>query len=123
MQMCLNINHNSQLCAVFAGYVLMQRIFPLPQKTAFLRTGSLQVMPSISELGVYGTFLAYGDSAVAACAAGGAKADGTVFAALSTVAGVLLSEYGGYLLRTKPDGVDEGGVASGYSVLNSIILD
>jgi hypothetical protein len=38
----------------------MQRIFPLPQKTAFLRAGALQVLPSISELGVYGTYLAYG---------------------------------------------------------------
>jgi hypothetical protein len=36
---------------------------------------------------------------------------------------VLVNSYGGYLLRTKPEGVDEGGVASGYSVLNSVILD
>ena len=83
----------------------MQRIFPLPQKTAFLRVGALQVLPSISELGVYGTYLGYGS------------------AADSSVTGkVLVSEYGGYLLRTKPDGVDEGGVASGFSVLNSVIL-
>jgi glutathione synthase len=34
----------------------------------------------------------------------------------------IVNQYAGYLLRTKPDGVDEGGVASGYSVLNSIIL-
>jgi len=27
------------------------------------------------------------------------------------------------LLRTKPYGVDEGGVAAGYSVLNSLLLD
>ena len=76
----------------------MERIFPRLQKTAFLRSGNLQVLPSISELGIYGTFL-------------GRAGDG-----------LLLNDYAGYLLRTKPDGVDEGGVASGYSVLNSIVL-
>jgi hypothetical protein len=52
--------------SLIAGYVLMQRIFPLPQKTAFLRAGALQVLPSISELGVYGTYLAYGTQEAAA---------------------------------------------------------
>lgn len=33
-----------------------------------------------------------------------------------------MSEYAGYLLRTKAEGVDEGGVATGYSVLNTIVL-
>ena len=42
----------------------MQRIFPLPQKTAFLRSGDLKILPSISELGVYGTFLGYGANSV-----------------------------------------------------------
>lgn len=96
----------------------MQRIFPLPQKTAFLRGGALQILPSISELGVYGTYLGYGTaqaSAAESISAGGA--------ASGSRAGVLVNSYAGYLLRTKPEGVDEGGVASGYSVLNSVILD
>lgn len=93
---------------VILGYVLMQRIFPLPQKTAFLRSGAVEVLPSISELGVYGTYLGYGS---------------TNNTAAGTSSTVLVNAYGGYLLRTKPDGVDEGGVATGYSVLNSIILD
>lgn len=59
----------------------------------------ISVQPSISELGVYGTYLGDG-----------------------TDQGVILNEYAGYLLRTKADGVDEGGVATGYSVLNSIAL-
>jgi hypothetical protein len=96
----------------------MQRIFPLPQKTAFLRQGALQILPSISELGVYGTYLGYGltptdDSA--SISAGGVTS--------GSRGGVLVNAYAGYLLRTKPEGVDEGGVASGYSVLNSVILD
>ncbi|CAM9921021.1 unnamed protein product, partial [Choristocarpus tenellus] len=33
--------------------------------------------------------------------------------------GELLNEYAGYLIRTKLEGVDEGGVASGYAVLSS----
>lgn len=99
---------------VCAGYVLMQRIFPLPQKTAFLRAGALQVLPSISELGVYGTYLAYGT----------AKSGTSGTSASNNNQGeVLVNTYAGYLLRTKPEGVDEGGVASGYSVLNSVILD
>lgn len=52
------------------GYVLMQRIFPLPQKTAFLRAGALQVLPSISELGVYGTYLGYGTQSEKVCGDG-----------------------------------------------------
>lgn len=98
----------------------MQRIFPLPQKTAFLRSGALQILPSLSELGVYGTYLAYGPDH-----SNSTGSESTSVSVSSGAAGgrVLVSEYGGYLLRTKPDGVDEGGVASGYSVLNSIILD
>jgi Eukaryotic glutathione synthase, ATP binding domain len=80
------------------GYVLMQRIFPKPQTTAFLRKGELLILPSISELGVYGVFLGDGSSKP------------------------LLNSCAGYLLRTKPDGVDEGGVAAGFSVLSSVIL-
>ena len=87
----------------------MQRIFPLPQKTAFLRSGALQILPSISELGVYGTYLSYGARP---------QQDET-----TNEEKVLCNAYGGYLLRTKPEGVDEGGVASGYSVLSSVILE
>jgi glutathione synthase len=77
----------------------MQRIFPKPQTSIFLRKGQVSVLPSISELGVYGVFLGDGSD------------------------DALLNANAGYLLRTKPDGVDEGGVATGYSVLSSILLD
>jgi glutathione synthase len=102
----------------------MQRIFPKTPKTAFLRNGLLQVLPSISELGIYGTFLSRGSAAVREPGTG--TDTDTNSCAAATAAGTpapLLSGYGGYLLRTKPDGVDEGGVASGYSVLNSIVLE
>jgi len=84
--------------ALLTSYVLMQRIFPLPQTSAMLRKGQLSIADTISELGVYGCFL------------GDGQADS------------MLNEAAGYLLRTKQVGVDEGGVATGYSVLNSVVL-
>ena len=84
--------------AALASFVLMQRIFPKPRLAAFLRQGELKILPSISELGIYGTFMGDGE------------------------AEPLLNEVAGYLLRTKPVGVDEGGVATGYSVLSSVVL-
>lgn len=76
----------------------MRRIFPKPQISSFLRNGILTVLPSISELGIYGVFIGDGSGQP------------------------LLNEGAGYLLRTKPQGIDEGGVASGYSCLSSICL-
>ncbi len=85
--------HDSEL----SGYILMQRIFPASQQSVFFRNDQVQVLPSISELGIYGTFIGDGET-------------------------VILNDCAGYLLRTKPSGVDEGGVAAGSSVLNSVLL-
>ena len=85
---------------VLSGYVLMQRIFPRPQQSVCLRKGQVSTLTTISELGVYGVFVGDG----------------------SGENPPMLNQAAGYLLRTKPLGVDEGGVATGYSVLNSIIL-
>ena len=119
------------LCLLFdIGYVLMQRIFPSSQNTAFLRNGKLEVLPSISELGIYGTFVGYGASSSSSLSA--VPTEATAIESLAAVAGAatasdavspILNNYGGYLVRTKPLGVDEGGVATGYSVINSIILE
>jgi hypothetical protein len=35
---------------------------------------------------------------------------------------MILNETGGYLLRTKPFEINEGGVATGYAALDSICL-
>ena len=82
---------------VLSGYVLMQRIFPKNGSTAFFRNGAVEVLPSVSELGVYGAYLGDGEAA-------------------------MINDCAGYLLRSKPSGVDEGGVATGYSVINSVLL-
>ena len=83
---------------ILSEYILMQRIFPRVMNSLFLRNTEIKLLPSINELGIYGTFLGDGSSKP------------------------LINTYSGYLLRTKPWGVDEGGVATGFSVLNSIAL-
>jgi glutathione synthase len=86
---------------VLSGYVLMQRIFPKAQQSVCLKKGKVSIVSSISELGIYGVFLGDGSDDVAP----------------------MYNQCAGYLLRTKPLGVDEGGVATGYSVLSSILLE
>ncbi|CAM9277047.1 unnamed protein product [Discosporangium mesarthrocarpum] len=82
------------------SFVLMQRIFPSTQRGILVNRGRTVVGPSISELGIYGTYLGGGEGV-----------------------GPLLNEYAGFLVRTKLDGVDEGGVASGYAVLSSLVVE
>lgn len=43
-----------------AAYILMQRIVPPPQRSVFVRNGQWQEDESLSELGIYGTFLKVG---------------------------------------------------------------
>jgi glutathione synthase len=80
-------------------YILMERLFPPPQTGILLRSGRLEgIGLTISELGCYGTVVA--------------TANGTI----------VHNEYAGYLLRTKFQNVNEGGVASGFSTLSSPYL-
>ena len=79
----------------------MQRI-NAPQKTAYLlREGKVTSGPAICELGIFSTFL--GDCTSANKA-------------------ILRNDYAGYLVRTKLSNVNEGGVATGYAVLDSVLL-
>ncbi|CAN0160998.1 unnamed protein product, partial [Ectocarpus fasciculatus] len=80
------------------SFVLMQRIFPKTQPAVMVNRGKCVSGDSISELGVYGTYLGGGEGKE------------------------LLNEYAGYLVRTKMEGTDEGGVATGYAVLSSPIV-
>lgn len=81
-----------------SSFVLMQRIFPKAQPAVMVNRGRCVAGESISELGVYSTYLGGGDGKE------------------------ILNEYAGYLVRTKLEGVDEGGVATGYAVLSSPIV-
>jgi len=94
-----------------ASYILMERIHPLlinnypvmaPPTGGAVPSqspsgGSVQLTDMVSELGIYGVLVGTKDS-------------------------VTVNETCGYLLRTKRLGTDEGGVATGFSVLDSPFL-
>lgn len=77
--------------------ILMQRIFPPSHRVTMVRNGHAQEIESLSELGIYGTFLRKGNK-------------------------ILLNEEAGHLVRTKAATSSEGGVAAGYAVLDSPLL-
>ncbi|CAD5332819.1 unnamed protein product [Arabidopsis thaliana] len=80
-----------------AAYILMQRIFPKVSNMFLVREGVYHKHQAISELGVYGAYLRSKDE-------------------------VIVNEQSGYLMRTKIASSDEGGVAAGFGVLDSIYL-
>lgn len=80
-----------------SAFILMQKILPPPQKSVLVRNGQYQEADTVSELGIYGTFLRHGDM-------------------------VLLNEEVGHLVRTKRTDSNEGGVAAGFAVLDSPYL-
>ncbi|KAL4424506.1 hypothetical protein ABPG77_006815 [Micractinium sp. CCAP 211/92] len=83
--------------AGLGAYILMQRIQPPVHRSVMVRLGQAVEADTLSELGVYSTFVRRGDR-------------------------VLLSAEAGTLVRTKAATSDEGGVASGYAVLDSPLL-
>ena len=78
-----------------SAYILMQRILPRRTPAVLVRDGQVTVGPALSELGVYSTLLT------------------------SKSGAILRNAAAGHLVRTKLDGVDEGGVAAGFAVLSS----
>jgi glutathione synthetase len=83
-----------------AEFILMERLFPPSQDAILIRGGLVEgIGKTISELGCFGSILVSHD---------GAK--------------TVHNEYAGFLLRTKFNGVDEGGVASGFATLSSPYL-
>ncbi|KAG9258020.1 uncharacterized protein F5Z01DRAFT_314407 [Emericellopsis atlantica] len=83
----------------WGSYILMELITPPPVTNTILRNGALEAGGVICELGVYGTCLWDQNS-------GKAKHN----------------EQAGYLLRTKGDKSEEGGVAAGYGCMDSVAL-
>ncbi|GAU11551.1 hypothetical protein TSUD_345420 [Trifolium subterraneum] len=80
-----------------AAYILMQRIFPSASAAVLMRNGSWHKDRAISELGIFGTYLRNKDS-------------------------VIINNQSGYLMRTKISSSDEGGVAAGFAVIDSLYL-
>ncbi|GMH13170.1 hypothetical protein Nepgr_015011 [Nepenthes gracilis] len=80
-----------------AAYILMQRIFPTVSPAFLIRQGICHKEHAISELGVYGAYLRNKER-------------------------VIVNEQCGYLMRTKVSTSNEGGVAAGFAVLDSLYL-
>jgi glutathione synthetase len=76
------------------AYIFMDLIRTPEACGALVRRGEVTEGKVVCELGVYGVFVSQGGKEV-------------------------MNEACGWLLRTKSEGVDEGGVASGFSVLDS----
>ncbi|KAK3031600.1 hypothetical protein RJ639_035606 [Escallonia herrerae] len=81
-----------------AAFILMQRIFPTITPTILMRDGIFYKEDAVSELGIYGAYLRNKEK-------------------------VLVNDQCGYLMRTKVSSSNEGGVAAGFAVLDSIYLD
>jgi len=80
-----------------AAYILMQRIRPPQNSSILVRKGQAVECATLSELGVYGTYLRVGDA-------------------------VRVNETVGHLVRTKTATSNEGGVAAGFACLDSPCL-
>ncbi|KAF2004551.1 glutathione synthase [Amniculicola lignicola CBS 123094] len=86
------------------AYILMEMIEPPPQKNAILRNGEIQKGGVICELGIYGVCLWKN---------GSKEGD----------AGEIIENFeAGYLLRTKGNQSEEGGVAAGFGAVDSCCL-
>ncbi|KUJ12738.1 glutathione synthase [Mollisia scopiformis] len=81
------------------SYILMEIITPPPVHNIILRNGALEQGGVICELGVYGTCVWNQETKE-----------------------VLHNEEAGYLLRTKGDKSEEGGVAAGFGSMDSVRL-
>ncbi|KAI8605723.1 glutathione synthase [Dissophora ornata] len=79
------------------AYILMDIIRPPVTKNVLLRKGELRRANVVSELGVYGIYLHDGKK-------------------------VVRNDNGGHLLRTKGVESNEGGVAAGFAVIDSVHL-
>jgi hypothetical protein len=84
----------SSRSADLSAYILMQRILPPNQTSVLVRNGVWEEAETVSELGIYGTFVRSGSK-------------------------VLLNTEAGHLVRTKRSSSNEGGVAAGFAVLDS----
>ncbi|XP_027352818.1 glutathione synthetase, chloroplastic-like [Abrus precatorius] len=80
-----------------AAYILMQRIFPTTSAAVLMRNGCWHKDRAISELGIFGSYLRNKDK-------------------------IIMNKQSGYLMRTKISSSDEGGVAAGFAVLDSVYL-
>jgi glutathione synthase len=98
-----------------SAYILMEKIFPPPQPSTFIRRGVVTEAMSVCELGIYSVFL-FSEARQQQQSEDSAETNN------QPISQIHLNDYSGYLLRVKAESVTEGGVAAGYSVLSSVHL-
>lgn len=112
--------------AQWGAHILMEMMEPPAQRNAVLRAGKVQVGGVVCELGVYGVCMwRHGDGrGVRGGISGGQVGSGADEdkAKADDPGEVLVNEEAGYLLRTKGDASDEGGVAAGFGAVDSCVL-
>jgi len=86
-------NDMSQLSSILTNSIIMERIFPPKHEGVVLRDNKISVANCVSEFSVYGAIISDDNS-------------------------ILLNKSFGFLIRTKADNVNEGGIASGFSALD-----
>ena len=93
----LNIIENQQ--EILNNFIGMEKIFPSTCRSSLIKSSgeNLLNVECINEIGIYGTMLSN-----------------------TTTNEQYLNEVTGYLVRTKTIGTNEGGVATGYSVLDCL---
>jgi glutathione synthetase len=112
------------------GYILMELIAtpPAAKNTVLRSDGTVVSGNVVSELGIFGACLWKRSTERTAAAAhvrvglAGAGHTGIGLMGHPTPPEILHNEEGGYLLRTKAKDSNEGGVAAGFSALDSLIL-
>lgn len=125
------------------GYILMERIFPSTAQSILVKQGQYTMVPSVlSELGVYGVYLGNGSTSDTTIVTlpGRRRIDVSTSSSSTTpkddyddddneerkstpqIFTLPYNTPAGHLLRTKASGVDEGGVAAGFAVLDSPLL-
>ena len=80
-----------------AAYILMQRIRPPTNRSVLIRKGKHSEEATLSELGIYGTYVRVHNE-------------------------VTVNRTVGHLVRTKTESSNEGGVAAGFACLDSPYL-
>ena len=80
------------------GYILMELITPPKQQNKMVRNGEIIDSQVVSELGIFGIVVTDGQ-------------------------GIQHNQSGGHLMRTKSAHSNEGGVASGYAVLDTPMIE
>lgn len=108
-----------------AAYILMQRIFPTASLAFLVREGVWHQDNAISELGIYGAYLRYLMLKQPPCSlvdCSWMPSNMESFPNDRNKDKVIMNDQCGYLMRTKVSSSNEGGVAAGFAVLDSIYL-